>query len=332
MISYFPKEKGMADRFRVCVTDDRYGGYAEEQSVLRSVGADLAIMNLRSEEEALTALRDTDAVLVNLFSLSGRVIAGLERCKVISRYGVGYDNVDVEAATRKGIWVARVPDYSIEDVSDQALALLLACVRKIGYKDRWIRAGGWNLQKDQPAYRVAGKILGLVGFGAIARSLVRKVGGLGLARVLVYDPYVPARDVEEAGARAVGLDVLMAESDYVSVHVPLAPATVKLVGEEQIRRMKKSAILVNTSRGAVVDESALCAALRDGRICGAGLDVFEREPLPPDSPLRRLENVVLSDHTGWYSEESTVELKTKAARNVAAVLAGNAPIYPVNSL
>ncbi len=320
-----------ANEFKVYITDDRFGSYAEEEAVLSKVGARLHVMNLGSEEEAIRVLRDADGVLLNMFPLTARVIDALERCRVISRYGVGYDNVDIDAATRKGIWVARVPDYSIEDVSDQALALLLACVRKIAYKDKKVRDGGWNLQKDQPVFRIAGKTLGLVGFGAIARCLNRKVAGLGLRRVLVYDPYVPRKTIEEAGGEQRDLESLLAESDYVSIHAPLTAQTRGLLGKEQIRLMKPSAIIVNTSRGPVVDEASLALALREGRISGAGLDVFDREPLPADSPFMRLGNVVLSDHTGWYSEESTVELKTKAATNVAAVLSGNAPPYPLNA-
>jgi D-3-phosphoglycerate dehydrogenase / 2-oxoglutarate reductase len=316
----------------VIVTDDRYGSYTEEEEVLSSIGARLEVKQLASEAEAISALQQADGILNNLFPMTARVIESLQRCKVISRYGVGVDNVDIEAATRKRIWVARVPDYSIEEVSDQALALLLGCIRKIAYKDRKVREGKWNLHKDQPAHRIAGKTLGLVGFGAIARCLRRKVTGLGLSQVLVYDPYVPAEAIEKAGCASVQLSKLLAESDYISVHVPVTPQTKGLIGEREIAAMKTDAILVNTSRGPVIDESALGRALADHRLAGAGLDVFEKEPLPPGSILRTLDTVILSDHTGWYSEESVVELKTKAARNVASVLRGGAPVYPVNSL
>jgi len=316
--------------FKVMVTDDRYGSYAEEQTVLNGIGAALEIRNLASEQEALEALEQADGILVNLFPLNARIIAGLRRCKVISRYGVGYDNVDVQEATRRGIWVARVPDYCSQDASDHALALLLACVRKIAYKDRKVRQGKWNLHKDQPCHRIEGRTLGLIGYGAVARLLHRKVSGLALARVLAYDPYVEPARIAESGALPVDLRTLLGESDFISVHATLSPETRGLIGAEELASMKKSAILINTARGPIVDERALAEALREGRIAGAGLDVFQSEPLPPDSPLRSLDTVTFTDHAAWYSEQSLPELKTKAARNVAAVLAGGEPIYPVN--
>jgi len=320
----------MAHRYTVVVTDDRYGAYDEERAVLAEIGAELVVSDFKTEDDAIAGLARADGALVNLFPMPARVISSLPRCRVLSRYGVGYDNVDVAAATAKGIWVARVPDYSIEDVSDQALALLLACVRGVAYKDRHVRAGRWNLHKEVPTHRIAGRTLGLVGYGAIARCLHRKSTGFGLARVLVFDPYVDASAVRKAGAEPVDLVTLLRESDYVSVHVPLASETRGMIGAQQLALMKRTAILVNTSRGPVVDEKAVAAALAERRIAAAGLDVFETEPLTADSPLAKLENVVLSDHAGWYSEESVPELKTKAARNVAAVLAGGKPAYPVN--
>ena len=319
-------------KFRVVVTDDRYGSYFEEETILTAIGSTLEVRNLSSEEEALKALQYADGILVNLFPLTKRVIESLIKCRVISRYGVGYDNVDVEAATLKHVWVARVPDYCMEDVSDHALGLLLGCVRKIAYKDRRVREGEWNLTRSQPCHRIAGRTLGLVGFGAIARCLLRKVSGLGLGRVLEFDPYVDPIEAEKAGAISVDLATLARESDYISVHAPLSPETKGLIGEKVISIMKPSAIIINTSRGPVVDEGAIAMALREGRIAAAGLDVFGVEPLPSGSPLRGLDNVILSDHTGWYSEESVHELKTKAAKNVALVLAGGRPLYPVNAL
>jgi D-3-phosphoglycerate dehydrogenase len=282
------------------------------------------------EVETLRSLKDADGILVNLHPLPAEVIEKLEKCRVISRYGVGYDNVSVETATAKGIWVARVPDYCLEDVSDQALALLLGCVRKVAFKDRRIREGAWNLHREQPSYRIAGKTLGLVGYGAIARTLHRKMSGFGLERVLVFDPYLDPKKITENGAEPVNLRTLLKNSDYVSVHAPLNDETRGMIGGREIALMKSSAVLVNTSRGPLLDQKAVADALAGGKIAAAGLDVFEAEPLPPDSPLLKLDNATLSDHAGWYSEESVAELKTKAARNVLAVLKGGKPIYPVN--
>jgi len=296
---------------RVMVTDDRYGSYSKEEKVLKKIGAAVEVYNLVDEEQAIEVLREADGILVNLHPLPARVIAALERCKVISRYGVGYDNVDVDQATAKGIWVARVPDYCLEDVSDQALALLLACIRKVAFKDRRIREGGWNLHKEQPSFRIAGKTLGLIGYGAIARTLHRKVSGFGLDRVLVFDPFLDPQTITKNGGQAVDLRSLLKESDYVSVHAPLNDKTRGMIAARELSQMKKSGILINTSRGPLLDEKAVAEALADGKIAAAGLDVFESEPLPEQSPLR-------------------AELKTKAAQNVLEVLEGRPPLYPVN--
>ncbi len=318
--------------FKVAVTDDRYGSYTEEKNVLKDIGAELVILDPENKEEFERKIASADALLVNLYPMTEDLISKLNKCKVISRYGVGYDNVDVDAATKKGIWVARVPDYSIEDVSDQALALLMACVRKVAYKDRMIRNGKWNLHDDQPCHRIKDGVLGLIGYGAIARRFHEKTMGLGLSKVLVYDPYVGDAMIRDNGGIPADLSAVLAESNFVSIHVPLADTTRGMIGKEQLQEMKKGAILINTSRGAVLNEADVADALKTGIITGAGLDVFEREPLSLDSPLLKLDNVVLSDHTGWYSEESKEELKTKAAINIVSVLKGGEPVYPVNEI
>jgi len=319
-------------RFTVVIADDRYASYHEEEEVLREVDAEVRVFRAGSVEDARRAFASAHGILVNLFPITADLIESLEGCRVISRYGVGYDNVDVEAATRKRIWVTFVPDYCFEEVADHALALLLCCIRKVGYKDRMVRQGKWNTHRDQPCYRMEGRTLGIIGYGNAAHTLLRKVSGLGFGRVLMCDPYVRASTIKAAGAVPVDLPVLLAESDYISVHVPLTPETRHMIGRVELSLVKPGAILVNTARGPVLDEMALAEALASGRLGGAGLDVFETEPLPDSSPLRMLDTVVFTDHAGWYSEESVVELKTKAARNVAAVLEGGKPPYPVNRL
>jgi D-3-phosphoglycerate dehydrogenase / 2-oxoglutarate reductase len=319
-------------RCTVVIADDRYTAYDEERAVLAEVEAEVRVFSSSSPSEARAAFADADAILVNLFPMSAAIIESLPKCRVISRYGVGYDNVAVDAATRKGIWVTFVPDYCFEEVADHALALLLGCIRRIGYKDRMVRQGKWNVHRDQPCHRIEGKTLGILGYGNAAHTLLRKVSGLGFGRVLMCDPYVRASTLKAAGAVPVDLASLLAESDFISVHVPLNAETRHMIGRKELAAVKRGAILVNTARGAVLDEQAVADALRDGRLGGAGLDVFEEEPLPGGSPLRQLENVIFTDHAGWYSEESVVELKTKAARNAAAVLAGGIPPYPVNNV
>ncbi len=319
-------------KYKVVVTDDRYGNYKEENEVLSELGIEVEVHDFKDKTEAKKVLRDADAVLVNLFPMTKEIILSMDKCKVINRYGVGYDNVDVKAATEKGIWISRVPDYSMEDTSDHALAHLFNCVRKITYRDRMIREGKWDLHKDWPSFRVAGKTLGLIGFGNISKTLFRKVSGLGLGTILVYDPYVDDTAIIKAGGTPVPLEELLKESDYVSIHAPLTEETEGMIGSSEFRLMKNSAVIINTSRGPIINEDALYRALKEGEITAAGIDVYKTEPLPEASPLRSLDNITFTDHAGWYSEESIVELKTKAARNILEVLKGNKPVYPVNTI
>ena len=316
----------------VLVTDDRHADYEIERRLLSEAGIDLEVHDFHTLDEAAPHLERADGLLLNLFPLNRRAVSHLRRCRVISRYGTGYDNVDVPAATAAGMWVTRVPDYATEDASDHALALLLAGVRQVASRDRAVRGGTWNAEPVAPVRRVAGGTLGVAGLGRVGKALIRKVSGLGLARILVYDPHKTAAAVRAVGARHVSLDTLLRESDFLSWHVPLTGETRRLVGRREFGLVRPGAVWVNTARGAIFDEAALADALRNGRLGYAGLDVFDTEPLPPDSPLRSLENVVLTDHFGYYSEQSIVDLKTRATENVIEVLAGRPPLHPVNSL
>ena len=199
-------------KYRVAIIDDRFETYDEEKSVLGEI-AHLEVTRSMEAQKIGSAVRDVDAVIVNLEPITRSIIEGMRRCKIICRYGVGYDNVDIGAATKQGIWVSRVPDYGIEDVSDHALALFLACVRKIPYTDRRIREGDWGFPRNRPSYRIRGKTFALLGYGAIARALHRKLSGLGLARVLAHDPYVADAEIRAAGAIPASFDDLIAEAD-----------------------------------------------------------------------------------------------------------------------
>lgn len=315
----------------VCVTDDRFGDdFGIERRELDGLDVEFRVLSLATEAEGAAALAGAHALLVNQYRIGQALIRALPGLRVISRYGVGYDNVDVPAATAAGVWVAYVPDYASEDVSDHAVALLMACVRQIPYCHRRVREGAWNIAGELSAFRTRGRTLGIVGYGRIGSVTHRKLSGFALDHVLVCDPYVDPGLLRARGCIPCDLNRLLRESDYVTIHAPLSPETRGMIGEREIALMKPHAVIVNTARGPIIDEAALCRALQERRIGGAALDVFEREPPEASSPLRSLDNVVLSGHIAWYTEESRVELRSKAARNVRAVLEGRTPDYPLN--
>jgi len=319
-------------KYKIVVTDDRYKNYEEEKKVFESIDAELVIGNYTAPDEVSEACRDADGILCNLAPMPQDVIESLERCKIISRYGVGYDNVDVKACTKKGIYVANVPDYCAEDVSDHALALLMGCIRKIARRDAQVREGRWNVGSEDPVYRACGKTFAFLGFGTIGRCLFRKIKGLNFSRVLVYDPYLDKDSISSLGAVKVEMEEALKDADYISIHMPLNDKTRGIIDKTAFSIMKKSAILINTSRGPIVDEDALIDALKSGKINSAGLDVHKSEPLEEDNPLKIIENCILTDHMGWYSEESMAELKRKAAENIKDVISGSKPKYAVNTI
>jgi D-3-phosphoglycerate dehydrogenase len=318
-------------KFKVVMTDDRHKTYEEEKAVLESIGAEVVIANLNTVEEVIEECKDADGIMCNLSPMPAEVIEKLEKCKVISRYGVGYDNVDMAACTKKGIYLANVPDYCAEEVSDQALALMMACARKVARRDAQVRAGQWNVGKADPIYRIAGKTFTFLGFGMIARTLFRKIQGFNF-RVLVYDPFLDAETVKSMGAEKVEWEQALREGDFISIHMPLNDKTRGLINEKAFDLMKPTSILINTSRGPVIDEKSLIDALQNKKINSAGLDVHTKEPMDKDNPLMKIENCVLTDHVGWYSEEAMSELKRKVAENVRDVLLGGKPKYPVNKI
>ncbi len=316
-------------KYRVVVTDQGYQSYDNEKRVLAEVGARVELAEARTEDDVIKAARTADGILNRAAPMTAKVIEKLEKCKVIARYGVGVDNVDVSAATARGIVVANVTGYCDDEVSTQAIALMLSLARKLVSHDKAVREGAWDIGSADPIHRTKGQTLGLVGFGRIARMVARKMAGFGMT-MLAYDPFVTQEQAEPLGVKMVDLEALLKESDFVSVHAPMTPSTKHTINAKTLDLMKPTAYLVNTSRGGLIDQAALAKALEDKRIAGAGLDVYEREPLEPDSPLKALDNIVLTDHAGWYSEESIVELQTRAAMAVAAVLSGKRPESCVN--
>jgi D-3-phosphoglycerate dehydrogenase len=317
-------------KYKVVVSDNRHGDYSIEADVLKPVDAEVVIEDCSTVEEMIIACRDADGVLLDQAPMPAKVIENMTKCKVVSRYGVGYDNVDVEACTKKKIYVANVPDYCMEDVSDHAMALFFSCVRRITLRDKQVRQGGWNMDRSG-IYRIKDKVFALIGFGNISRCLMRKLSGLGLKKVLVYDPYVSKEIIESLGAQKADLEMALAQADYISLHVPVTPETKGIINKKAFSLMKNSAILINTARGPLIEEEALIDALSNGDITFAGLDTHNKEPLPGDNPLLKMDNCILTDHVGFYSDESMKELHTKIAQNIRAVLEGGKPIYPVNN-
>lgn len=307
-----------------------------ETEILSSVAAAVVVRPCHTEEELIAATSDADGVLAGPNEpYSERVIASLARCRIISRLGVGYNNIDVAAATRQGIAVAIVPDASIEEVSDHTIALLLACARKLVPIDRAVRSGAWRPRDAtiaairRPMAPLRGQTLGLLGLGRIGRAVAAKAVALGL-RVLVYDPYLSPDDARQAGAEPVDLPQLLQASDYVSIHSPLTHETNGLLSSTQLQAMKPTAYLINTARGEIVDEEALYQALVERRIAGAALDVLVKEPPAADSPLLALDNVIITAHSAYYSEASLLALRRGAATAVAQVLRGEWPANIVN--
>ena len=309
----------MGDNWKVVVTDAETDDLPIEQRAVERIGGALHVGHCTTEEEVIELAHDADAILYDYAPITGRVIEALERCRVIVRYGVGLDRIDLDATKTAGIEVRYLPGWSAEEVSDHTVALIFALARKLLPLDRWVRSGNWGYAGEERTLRIAGKRLGLVGFGAIARRVAAKAIGLGMS-VVAHDPFVGPCVFEEAGVQPASLDQLLASSDFVSLHVPLNASTEGMLGANELGQMKEGAFLVNTARGGLVDEEALVDALRSGRLAGAGLDVFTDEPPSPDCPLFGIDSVVLTPHMACYSEVSMDEMHEMAIEHVVRVL------------
>jgi D-3-phosphoglycerate dehydrogenase len=312
----------------VGVSDSVFPNLDPARAILSKIGAELRLAEASTPEAVMRVARDADALLVTYAKITAEMIRQMKNCRIISRFGIGVDNVDVPAATARKIVVTKVPDYCIDEVSDHAIALLLAVARKVPSSNKNVHAGKWDMRALVPIHRLRGSTLGLVGFGRIPQLLAPKAQAFGL-NVVACDPYIQAEVLAGAGVRGVSFDELLKVSDYISIHSPLLPETQNLFNAEVFKRMKPTAYLINTARGPIVDEAALARALDTGQLAGAALDVMTEEP-PSNSPLLGRDNVILTPHTSFYSEESLVELQTKAADEVARVLTEQAPRNPVN--
>lgn len=316
-------------RFKVYVTDYEYETLQNEKNEIAKINADFIPVQCRTEDDVIRLAGDADALLVQYAPISARVLDALHNLKIVVRYGVGVDCVDLGAATRHGVYVCNVPDYGVEEVSTHAVTMVLACVRKLTLLSDSVKARKWDYKLAKPIHRTGTLTLGIAGFGRIPKAVAQKAKAFGFS-IIAYDPYVDAATMQEYGVRKVDLDTLLKTSDVVSVHVPLTKDTAHLFNKAAFEKMKDSAFLVNTSRGPLVDEQDLVAALKAGKLAGAALDVCEKEPLPEASELRRLGNVILTPHAAWYSEEAQNDLQRKAAEEVTRVLRNEKPRCCVN--
>lgn len=316
--------------WKVVLTDYafRVGSLVEE--VRRHTGAELEVLQCSSKEELAAATRDADAVMVEQAKVTARLIGGMERCRIIVRHGVGYDTIDVAAATEAGICACNVTDYCTQEVADHTVAMLLSLARSLPALDAGVRAGEWEgVREAGRNRRIEGQTLGVVGYGKIGQAVARRARGFGL-KIVAFDPLIGADAMQAMGATKVGMDELLATSDFVTLHVPLSPATRHLINADSLSTMKPTAFLVNTSRGGLVDQRALYQALAGGDLAGAGLDVLESEPPSREDPLLTLRNVLLSPHAAFYSEDSAHELHRRMASQVAAVFQGEVPANLLN--
>ncbi|TQI66593.1 C-terminal binding protein [Clostridium sp. KNHs216] len=316
---------------KVVITDFEYPNVDQETKIITESGAQLQACHLKTEEEIIAAVRDAEAVIVQYAVITRKIIDHMQNCKMIIKYGIGVNNIDSAAATEKGIYVCNVPDYGVDEVSNHAIALLLALAKKLPVITKALRGGDWGYTSAVPLFRLAGSTLGLVGLGRIPSLVAKKMSGFGM-RILAFDPYMTPEAARERGAELVDFETLCRESDFISIHCPLTDSTTHLFDEKAFALMKKTAFLINTARGPVIDEQALVQALKSGKIAGAGLDVFESEPISQKSELLRMENVIATPHCAWYSEEAISTLQRKVAEEVVNVLGGNPPFNRTNKI
>ncbi len=306
--------------YLVIHTDPLHTNFRHEREELAKIGAELRALHCKTEEEVAASCQDADALLVTYVKVGRTALAALPRLKVIVRTGVGYDSVDVTAATERKVVVANVPDYCISDVAEHTLALMLSVWRRIGELDQLVRTQGWGLP-IKPVFRLEGKTVGLLGLGRMGQAVATRAKGFGV-RLMAFDPYVPREVFASLGVQPATLEEVLRAADVLTIHSPLTAETRGLICERTLRLMKPSAVLVNTARGGLVKTEDLARGLKEGWVAGAALDVLDVEPLPRDHPMRGLPRVLITPHVAWYSEESDPELRRRTGSIAAAALRG----------
>lgn len=314
---------------KVYVTDYEYATLEPEKRELNKIGAIMIPKQCKTEEDVIRECKDASGLIDQYAPITRKVMESLPDLKVVGRYGVGVNTIDVDAATELGIQVLNVPDYCMDEVSNQAISLMLACHRKLNILNSQVHHNGWDYKIAKPIHRLQGQTLGLLGFGRIPKMVAQKAKAFGL-NIIAYDPYVTPEVGLQYNVTILPLKDVLQKADIISVHVPLTKDTENLLNEQTLSWVKPEAIVINTSRGPLIDEKALYHALKDKKLGYAGLDVTVQEPIQKDNPLLTLDNVIITPHVAWYSEEAELELKTKVVQGVADVLSGKNAKYLVN--
>lgn len=326
----------MSEKPKIVITDYDYGDVSVETAILEAAGAEVIALQAKNQEDLFEAARDCFGMMNQYARIGAETIAHMQQCKVIARFGVGVDIVDVDAATKKGILVTNVRDYCTEEVADHAISLWLTLARKLPFYDKATKAGIWQWQSGAPIHRIRGCIMGIVSFGAIGQAIADRARAFGV-EIIVYDPFISPTVVQEYGARLIDKATLLKESDYLIMQAPMNEDTRHFLSYDEFAQMKTDAIVVNTGRGPTIDNKALYKALTENQIAAAGLDDPEEEPAkraswhPDDNPIFTLPNVIVTPHAAYYSEESIQMAREAAADEVASVLLGKIPNYSVNA-
>jgi D-3-phosphoglycerate dehydrogenase / 2-oxoglutarate reductase len=311
----------MTPMFKVLITDYGFNNVEQEKQVIEAAGGELTALHCKSEDEIIDAAQGVAAIIVQFAPVTEKVIKSLTNCKIIVRYGIGYDNVDIRAAKGKGIIVCNVPDYCIDEVADHTLALALTLARQIPAIDKRTREGVWKMAPVSPMPAFKDMVFATIGFGRIAKGVLARAGAFGF-RLAAYDPFVKEEVFKESSVERIKLENIFKEADILSLNSPLTPETKHIVNKKTLASMKPASILVNTSRGGLIDTDALTDALQNDKIGYAGLDVFEEEPLPVNSPIRKCKNTILTSHVSYYSEASLLQLQKMAAEEVVRCIKG----------
>jgi D-3-phosphoglycerate dehydrogenase len=314
-----------------------YPGVPHDEQAYEKIGVKFVKVLCQTEDQIIAAAQDADAVITLSQPFTRKVIENLNKCRLIHNLAIGYEGIDIKAATDNGICVSYPADYCLEEVSDHTIALIMCCARKIVPLFNAVKAGKWD-SATKPEIRskiwpgmsqLRDQTLGLIGFGNIPRTLAPKAKGLGL-RVIAYDPYIPVNMAKELGVELVDLDQVLTQSDYVSVHAAATPESKHMLGLDELRKMKSTAYVINTARGTLIDEQALHTVLSEGKLAGAALDVLEIESCSPEYPLLKLDNVIITPHSAHYSDKSAAEIRKRPYEEISRMLRGEWPRCLIN--